>query len=179
MSKFTSLLEAYASMPVPGHVDVSRGTLQMSRHDVGQLNGGWLTQFYHLFCAYVAKQGLDDVEDDEVICPPGRVPIMTMHQSKGLEFPFVFVGHANADARPSSAHDLEDAFAPFPLNPARVFSRPPAQTRAELDLIRQYFVAYSRAQYALIIIGATNQTNQGRIPCGPSRTWLRNNSINI
>ena len=49
--------------------------------------------------------------------------------------------------------------------------------RKELDLIRQYFVAYSRAKYALIVLGSNTQLGQGRIPCGPTRTWLRNNSI--
>ena len=48
-------------------------------------------------------------------------------------------------------------FDPYPLNPARAFARAPAAERAELDLIRQYFVAYSRPQYALIIMGSTDQ----------------------
>lgn len=177
MAKFTNLLESYASMPVPKHPNVSRGTLRLSRHDPGEIIGAWLQQFYYQFVGYITRRGLDDVEDDEVICPLGRVPIMTMHQSKGLEFPFVFVGHANSAANTGSAHELEDAFAAFPINPARVFARPAQTVRAELDLIRQYFVAYSRAKYAVVLLHHGTQMSQGRIPCGATRTWMRNHSL--
>ena len=52
--------------------------------------------------------------------------------------------------------------------------------RAELDLIRQYFVAYSRPQFALVIMGSTDQIRrQSNIPCGPTRNWLTRRSINI
>ena len=41
----------------------------------------------------------DDEEDEDVIVPLGMVPVMTMHQSKGLEFPIVFVGHMGENPR--------------------------------------------------------------------------------
>ena len=105
--------------------------------------------------------------------PLGMVPIMTMHQAKGLQFPFVFVGHMGEQPDVSTAHRLESALAPFPTNATRSFARAPEATRAELDMIRQYYVAFSRAQWALVLMGTAQQFNRGRVPCGPGRTWLQ------
>jgi len=180
LGRLTQLIEAYSSMPVPNYPDISRGTMRIAQRTPGELVPGWVRQFYHLFIGYLNDAGIDDIEDEEIICPPGMVPLMTIHQAKGLQFPFVFVGHAGAKARVSETHQLEEVFDPYPLNTARAFARAPAAERAELDLIRQYFVAYSRPQYALIIMGSVDQIRrQTNIPCGPSRNWLTRRSINL
>lgn len=179
LAKLTKLLEAYSSMPVldpatgrsrPG---VTRGFLKASTHYPGEIVGGWLNSFYHLFLGYVLGAGFDDEEDDEVICPPGRVPVMTMHQSKGLEFPFVFVGHMGESPKVSASHEMETLFSAYPANPARAFVRPPASDRAQMDMIRQYYVAYSRAKYALILLGTNAHFGKQTVPLGPTRNWVR------
>jgi DNA helicase-2/ATP-dependent DNA helicase PcrA len=183
MAKITKLLEAYASMPVMDPATglprphVTRGFLRASQHYPGEIISQWLGQFYNLFIGYVMQSGFDDEEDDEVICPTGMVPVMTMHQSKGLEFPFVFVGHMNEKPEIQASHELETLFSAHPANPARAFTRPPELERAEMDLIRQYYVAYSRAKYALILVGSTNQINGDGIPTGPSRRWVRQRTM--
>ncbi len=185
LAKLTSLLESYSSMPVldPStgrpRANVSRGDLSASMEKVGEVVEPWLNAFYHLFLTYLNDTGIDDEEDDEVICPSGMVPIMTIHQSKGLEFPFVFVGHLGASAEIGVSHQLEDLFAQFPGNPQRAFQLASAQDRADMDLIRQYYVAYSRAQYALILLGTKAQIGKGTIPCGPNKTWLKNRTLPI
>jgi DNA helicase-2/ATP-dependent DNA helicase PcrA len=97
-----------------------------------------------------------------------------MHQAKGLQFPFVFVGHMGEDPRVSVAHQIETQLSQFPSNPARSFAQLPESVRAELDLIRQYYVAFSRPQWALILVGTNQQFARGRTPCGPNRSWLSN-----
>jgi DNA helicase II / ATP-dependent DNA helicase PcrA len=172
LARITALVESFASMPVPGYPNVSRGGLKSSSTTLGGAHEPWSRQFYHLFFGYLARVGLDEEEDEDVIAPLGMVPIMTMHQAKGLQFPFVFVGHMAASADVSIAHELETRFSPFPSNPARSFARLSEAVRAELDLIRQYYVAYSRAQHALILMGTVDQFSKGRIPCGPTPSWL-------
>lgn len=185
LARLTALLESYSSMPVMDPTtgqprpNVSRGDLAGSTINVGEVVEAWLNSFYHLFLTYLNDTGLDDEEDDEVICPSGMVPVMTMHQSKGLEFPFVFVGHMGASADVSASHLLEDLFLQYPGNPQRAFQRAPAQQRADMDLIRQFYVAYSRAEHALILMGTRTQLGKGNIPCGPTKTWLRNQSFPI
>ncbi len=172
LAKVTVLFESFASMPVPGKPHLSKGLLRSSVHNPGEVVDGWSRVFYHLFVGYLSRTGLDEEEDDEVICPPGMVPVMTIHQAKGLEFPFVFVGHATAKPQTSTSHRLESELGNFPSNPARAFTLLPEDVRAELDLVRQYFVAYSRAQYALVVLGTKSQLKSGGIPCGPTPSWL-------
>lgn len=183
MARLTKLLEGYASMPILDPAtglprpNVNRGMLRASAQYPGEVHGAWLGSFYHLFLGYVTQTGFDDEEDDEVICPPGMVPVMTMHQAKGLEFPFVFVGHMGEDAKVSYSHELESLFANHPTNPARQFPRLPATERAEMDLIRQYFVAYSRAKYALILLGTRSHFRDRSVPLGPVRNWMRQRTV--
>ena len=75
---------------------------------------------------------------------------MTVHQAKGLEFPFVCVYGLKQKLRIDDSILLEDAFSDFRKNPPLVDFSP--EERAEHDMIRFYYVAYSRAKYALIHI---------------------------
>lgn len=109
-----------------------------------------------------------DVEVDEEIMPHvprNRLPIMTVHQAKGLEFPLVIVDIAS-DFRinhhtqrfrrfpeaPSATQYLEDDLAPYcDIGPLR--TNRAAIVRAFDDLVRLYYVAYSRPQSALMLVG--------------------------
>jgi DNA helicase-2/ATP-dependent DNA helicase PcrA len=179
LGRLTQIIENYSSIPVQGYPDLSRGRIKLSSTKQGEISYNWLTKFYYLFIGYVTQTGLDDVEDEEVICPVNMVPVMTIHQAKGLEFPIVFVGQPNTAAEISDSHQLEDILGQFPINNARVFKRPSQKDRAVMDLIRQYFVAYSRPEFALIILGTNDQLSQGGIPCGPDSNWLKRRTINI
>jgi DNA helicase-2/ATP-dependent DNA helicase PcrA len=179
LAKLTKLLEAYSATPVldPAtglpRAGATRGFLKISAHNPGEIYEAWLGSFYHLFLTYIVDAGINDEEDDDVICPSGQVSVMTMHQSKGLEFPFVFVGHMAENAEVSSSHELETLFSAHPANPARSFPQRPAAERAEMDMIRQYYVAYSRAEYALIFLGLKSHFSKHAVPCGPTRGWLK------
>jgi len=179
LARLTALFESYVSMPVPGKPTLSRGSLRASSGNPGEVVDGWTRSFYHLFVGYLSRAGLDEEEDDDEICPTGMVPIMTMHQSKGLQFPFVFVGHMGQNWDTSATHRLETELGQFPGNPARAFPRLPEAARAELDLIRQYYVAYSRAQNALIVVGTNAQFSKGAVPCGPNAAWISNQVLAI
>jgi DNA helicase-2/ATP-dependent DNA helicase PcrA len=140
----------------------------------------WNAGFYILFLGYLAQSGMNDDEDDDIIFPRGRVPIMTIHQAKGLEFPFVFVGSLGATADGDNpVYLLEDEFAKFPGNASRTFERADSATRAELDIVRSSYVAFSRAEWALILVGSDTHFKKGAIPCGPDRTWLRYQAVKL
>lgn len=113
-----------------------------------------------------------DAEVDEEIMPyvPRRYfPIMTVHQAKGLEFPLVVVdvgsdfktnSHVQRAFRcpeePDQVHEIEQIVAPFcPVGNFRI-QRDPVD-RAWDDLRRLYFVAFSRPQSALLLVGLTTQ----------------------
>jgi DNA helicase-2/ATP-dependent DNA helicase PcrA len=112
--------------------------------------------------------------DEEIIpdVPRNRFPLMTVHQAKGLEFPLVVLDvgsdYQRAHAAQAAArfpvqgdvvHVREDDVAAFsPVGPMR--SGRPAVDRAWDDLRRLYFVACSRPQYALLLVGHTNLLRQ-------------------
>jgi len=174
LAKITALVEAFASLPVAANDRARRGSMKAA--PVGQRGviGDWNAGFYNLFFGYLALEGMNDEEDEDVIVPPGYVPIMTIHQAKGLQFPFVFVGHLGATADTgASVYTLEDDIARFSNADGRTFARPDVSVRAEVDVVRAFYVAYSRAQWALALVGSNAHFRKGGIPCGPERTWLR------
>ena len=117
--------------------------------------------------APVAENEMEVDEELLTHLPRNHVNLMTIHQSKGLEFPLVIVD-IGADFKtnhpknrfkrfpeaPSNVARLEDDLAPFtPAGPLR--TRRSAIDRTFEDLIRLYYVAYSRAQTALLLVGHT------------------------
>jgi DNA helicase-2/ATP-dependent DNA helicase PcrA len=121
--------------------------------------------------------GAIDVDEDLLeTLPNNRVNVMSIHQAKGLEFPLVIVDvgsdfrrnhHANAFKRfpreGGKSCNMEDELRPYsPMGqPTR-----PAIDRAFDDLIRHYFVGYSRPQDVLLLVGLNSvrhgyQTSSG------------------
>lgn len=148
LGKLTRVFETYSSIPYPGSPGSARGNLRTSNVAQGEVSFSWRQKFYYSLVGLLVAEGMSDPEQEEVISPADRLPIMTVHQAKGLEFPFVFVYGLRQRANQDSSVRLEEALSQFRQNPRLLgFNR---QQRTEQDLIRFYYVAYSRAQYALI-----------------------------
>jgi DNA helicase II / ATP-dependent DNA helicase PcrA len=111
--------------------------------------------------------GIIQVSEDILeTLPLDRVSIMTIHQSKGLEFPITVVDVGTAlenlhwmsrnsryPTGPDLPHKLEDEYRGY--SDINVPDRSPLY-RAFDDLVRNYFVAFSRAQDVLILAGHRN-----------------------
>ncbi len=109
----------------------------------------------------------DEVDVDEDIMPSvprDRLQVMTIHQSKGLEFPLVIV---DVGSRFASNHPAQ-RFLRFPVKPSNVvqaevdvephLEEPLRMDRCPMDrtfddLVRLYYVAYSRPQSVLLLVG--------------------------
>lgn len=172
LGKLTKVMETYSSVPSPFSGEATRGYLRTSSTAPGQVSFRWRQRFYYSLVGFLVNRKLNDPEDEEVICPPGRVPVMTVYQAKGLEFPFVFVAGLNRRVKPDATHCLEDALRKFRQLPSLV--KFDASERALQDLVRFFYVAYSRAQHALILL-ATNQHVRNERPAfgGRDRDWFR------
>ena len=150
LSKLTRLFEAFcAQYGRPLRTDGTRA---------GELLGGWYGNFFYGLCGYLAHRRLSDDEDEDVVCPTGYFPIMTVHQAKGLQFDFVFVGNLGSSVRDSGSHHIEQDLRQFRRN-FPVIVHPIAETQWHDD-IRQHFVAYSRAKYALVLVASNGQTSK-------------------
>ena len=95
--------------------------------------------------------------------PDNRVNIMSIHQSKGLEFPLIIVDVGSRfkknqiktsslrfPKKGDKSSNLEDKIRPF--SPLGIGDRNP-KDRAFDDLTRLYFVAFSRAKDVLLLVG--------------------------
>lgn len=115
--------------------------------------------------------------------PRNHLHVLSIHQSKGLEFPLVIVDvgsdlqqsrRANAfrrfPAAPGTPHQLEDLLRPH--SPLGTASRD-GINRAFDDLCRQYFVAFSRPRDVLVLAGLNAAKPGGSIAnvaCGWDRS---------
>jgi len=172
IAKLTRLLETYTSMPLPTDPSRTRGWLATSANTAGQVSWSWLRSFYWGLVSILQWEGLNDEEDEYELFPRNKIPIMTIFQAKGLQFPFVFVaGIGNESCAPSGTHFSERILHQF-----RIGVGPLSGTeadRAVQDVIRLYYVAYSRAQYSLFIMARYNDVDNGVAPLGTGgRTWL-------
>lgn len=128
--------------------------------------------------------GTIDIDEDLLEnLPKDRINLMSIHQSKGLEFPLVFV---DVCSEFKTDHHTQ-RFKRFPKEPnkdcnmeteLRKYSKSldiPSRSgvdRAFDDLIRKYFVAFSRAQDVLVLVGL-NSCYENQIP-NIATGWNRN-----
>lgn len=137
------------------------------------------TSVGHLLLYFLAPIASGTAKVDEELIdsfPRDRLNVLSIHQSKGLEFPLVIVDvgsdftagakspkghHANAFKRfpkdGGTPHRLEDLMRPH--SPLAILRRLP-DDRAFDDLYRQFFVAFSRPQDVLLLVGLTGSHPQ-------------------
>lgn len=134
-------------------------------------------------------EGLLELEEELITSVPrDRLSIMTIHQAKGLEFPLVIVdvssrfgsNHPKQAAfrypkKPSGTSLLEDDLAPFTEVGASRLART-AIDRTFDDLARLYYVAYSRPQTALLLVGLEKSIAAGSTVKSVATGWSRDDT---
>jgi DNA helicase-2/ATP-dependent DNA helicase PcrA len=99
-----------------------------------------------LFSSYVYsifRLDEGEYEDKQDPFPKGRIPFLTIHQAKGLEFPVVVLGNLRADAR---GRVIDELLAK--LGATRI---EPLDLAPTFDAARMFYVGLSRAMQALIL----------------------------
>jgi len=103
---------------------------------------------YKLFLSFLNllfHSGQNEFEDESNPLPKGHVQIMTIHQSKGLEFPVVVVG--SLDKKYSVNKQIDRYLSPFYKR--GMFE--PEKRITRFDHARLFYVAFSRAQKMLVL----------------------------
>ena len=106
-----------------------------------------IKHLFNQFFRFLKEGGINEYEDVTEYAPSGCVSFLTIHQSKGLEFPVVFVG--SMEAVPMSQHNKLDT-----ILENEFFSRPPFEPHEKTkyyDFWRLYYTAFSRAQNLLVL----------------------------
>jgi DNA helicase-2/ATP-dependent DNA helicase PcrA len=158
--------------------------LAQNRHDEGPIcNLGLITQYisrfmeeyspiitasfmsedkfsHSLFSSYTyALYRLDETEyeDKEVPFPKGRISFLTIHQSKGLEFPVVVLG--SLDKREREADKKE-----FIVRELLQKDGEPLEKISKFDNMRMFYVALSRAKNLLVLPRITTTRSENKLP---------------
>ena len=96
----------------------------------------------YLYAIY--RLGESEYEDADDPFPKGRVPFLTIHQSKGLEFPYVVVGSLNRRER---APDKKEII----IRDLLQKDGEPLDKISHFDNMRMFYVALSRAKQMTIL----------------------------
>lgn len=128
-----------------------------------------LKSFFNYYLRFLVQGGLSEFEDFDETLPSGCVSFMTIHQSKGLEFPITIVGSMNA-VPAKSYTDLDE------ILQREYYHKPiyePLEQTKYFDFARLYYTAFSRAQNLLLLTGC--ETTSGRkTPSAYFESYWRN-----
>lgn len=127
---------------------LSRYALLHDMHSISADNKLALPEeFFNIYLKYMVEDGIGEYEDESDYAPSGCISFMTIHQSKGLEFPVVIVGSLGNVPKHNSDPLLYSA-------ESRFFHRKPYEPIADIkffDFWRLYYTAFSRAQNLLVL----------------------------
>ena len=120
-------------------------------HNVDVLTGKYIVKnteiLFNMYLKLLIDGGITEYEDDEEYAPSGCVSFLTIHQSKGMEFPIVFVdslwnvprkSHKDILSKIEKKYYHREAFEPY--DKTKFF-----------DFWRLYYTAFSRAQDLLVL----------------------------
>lgn len=116
-------------------------------------------QFFNMYLKFLLDGGITEYEDDTEYAPGGCVSFMTIHQSKGMEFPVVLVDSLSGIPRMDSDKLLEEI-------ETKYFKRSVFETREDIkyfDFWRLYYTAFSRAQN-LLVLSCYEKSGHGASP---------------
>ena len=121
--------------------------------------------FFGRTLQYAYINGVSEYEDEAEYAPSGCVSFMTIHQSKGMEFPVVIVGSLDSDPYEKDDEIKESL-------ESRYYHRPPFEPYSDIkyyDFWRLYYTAFSRAQNLLVL--TCGRYKSGRSYKAPSRCF--------
>ena len=118
-----------------------------------------IQRLFNQFFRFLKDGGIDEYEDASEYAPSGCVSFMTIHQSKGLEFPVVMVGSMHSTPRKQYT-ELDE------LLQEKYYSKEPFEPLDQTkhyDFWRLFYTAFSRAQN-LLLLTCQEQTKGRRVP---------------
>ncbi len=133
-------------------------------HFVSVLSPEWLEKnlrdLFNQFLRFLQDGGIGEYEDEAEYAPQGCVSFLTIHQSKGLEFPVVVCG--SLEAVPRKQYSALDVL----LEDGGYLSKErfePLDHIKNFDFRRLFYTAFSRAQN-LLVLAAQEKRGRGKSP---------------
>ncbi|CAH0064235.1 ATP-dependent helicase [Stenotrophomonas maltophilia] len=133
-------------------------------HYVSVLSPEWLEKnirdLFNQFLRFLRDGGIGEYEDESEFAPKGCISFLTIHQSKGLEFPVVVCG--SLEAVPRKQYGALDVL----LEDGGYLSKErfePLDHIKNFDFWRLFYTAFSRAQN-LLVLAAQEKQGRGKSP---------------
>ncbi|WP_417251077.1 ATP-dependent helicase [Castellaniella sp.] len=141
-------------------------------HYVSVLNPEFLQKnlrdLFNQFLRFLSEGGIGEYEDEAEYAPKGCVSFLTIHQSKGLEFPIVVCGSLEAVPRKQYG-DLDILLEDGGYLSKERFE--PLEQMKHFDFRRLFYTAFSRAQN-LLVLAAQERDGRG-LGKSPSKYFER------
>lgn len=106
-----------------------------------------LQKLFKTYFRFLMKGGMEEYQDESEYAPSGCVSFMTIHQSKGMEFPIVITDSLYDSPRKDSTSLLNQVYNDY--SNRNEFE--PEEDIKYFDFWRRYYVAYSRAEELLVL----------------------------
>lgn len=126
-------------------------------------------QFFLSFVYALYRRQESEFEDEDDPFPKGRIPFLTIHQAKGLEFPVVVLGNPRKKE--------------WPVSQVEILARKltgrggePLDRISEFDNMRMFYVALSRPKNLLVI---PHFKGIGQVTSQPLKQMIEGNVIRI
>lgn len=107
-------------------------------------DGKFVRTFFTSFVYALWRRGESEYEDADDPFPKGRIPFLTVHQAKGLEFPVVVLGNPR---KSETVQKIEQIVRPLLDRP----QGEPLDRIATFDVARMFYVALSRPKNLLVL----------------------------
>lgn len=119
-----------------------------------------LRKLFRIYFRFLMKGGMDEYQDESEYAPSGCLSFMTIHQSKGMEFPIVVVDSLYDSPKKDSKSVLEEVYNEF----SERNSFEPEEDIKYFDFWRRYYVAFSRAQELLVLTTPIISSGRNQAP---------------
>lgn len=135
---------------------------------------GFVRLFFSSYLYTIYRLGESEYENDDDPFPKGNIQVLTIHQSKGLEFPVIFM---YPKRREFTEADKKEVI----IRNLKAVDGEPLDRMGRFDLMRIFYVGLSRAEKLLILPKLTPvKSKNGRcIVSYINNTLIETNSIDI
>lgn len=113
-------------------------------------------KLFDQYFRFLLDGGITEYEDESEYAPSGCVSFLTIHQSKGLEFPIVIVGSQSSTPRKNYNEEIEEIISKY----SDRGSFEELEMMKMYDFWRLYYVAFSRAQSLLVMLCDASKSNE-------------------
>ncbi|MBI0578602.1 ATP-dependent helicase [Neobacillus cucumis] len=119
-----------------------------------------LNKLFRTYFRFLMQGGIEEYQDESEYAPSGCVSFMTIHQSKGMEFPIVITDSLYDIPRKDNTTLLNEVYNQY--SDRNNFE--PEDEIKYFDFWRRYYVAFSRAEDLLVLTTPIKETGQSQAP---------------